>query len=92
METDVNAELVSDNPLPFFVEFDQRTTVPLRFRTNIDEVDLSQGYDIVLDVEEIAIQGVVVTNSAPRRPGPHVHPVRHRGVLVPYQNVDETIA
>jgi hypothetical protein len=61
----VNAELVSDNPLSFTVELGQRTVVPLRFRTNLDEIDLTQGYDIVLDIEQVAVQGVVVSSFFP---------------------------
>lgn len=66
---EVNAELASDNPLRFTVEFGERTVVPLRFRTNIGEIDLSQGYNIVLDVEEVPVRGVAVSslllNTAP---------------------------
>ncbi|HMG20510.1 MAG TPA: hypothetical protein VK607_04305 [Kofleriaceae bacterium] len=58
---EVNAELASDNPLQFTVDFG-RTVVPLRFRTNIGEIDLSQGYDIVLDVEEVPVRGVAVSS------------------------------
>ena len=61
----VNAELASDNPLHFRVGFGQRTVMPLRFRTNIGEVDLTQGYDIELDVEEVAVRGVVVSSFFP---------------------------
>lgn len=68
-EATVNAELISDNPLHFAVDFGQRTVVPLRFRTNISEVDLTQGYDIVLDVEEVAVRGVVVSSFAARGTG-----------------------
>lgn len=71
-ETDVNAQLISDNPVHFTVEFDQRTIAPLRFRTNTDEVDLSQGYDIVLDVQEVDIQGVVVSSAHASPTGPAV--------------------
>jgi hypothetical protein len=60
--TEINAELASSNPLPFTVGFGQRTVVPLRFRTNIGEIDLSQGYDIVLGVEEVPVRGVVVSS------------------------------
>jgi hypothetical protein len=59
---EVNAELASDNPLHFMVGFGTRTVVPLRFRTNIGEIDLSQGYDIVLDVEEVPVRGVAVSS------------------------------
>lgn len=48
----VPAELASANPLPFTVAALARTSVPLRFRAFNEEIDLGQGYDIVLGVEE----------------------------------------
>ncbi|HSK05510.1 MAG TPA: myxococcus cysteine-rich repeat containing protein [Kofleriaceae bacterium] len=50
--TTVPAELKSTNPVHFTVAEDQRTTVPLRFRVLGEDIDLTQGYDIVLDIEE----------------------------------------
>ncbi len=50
--TTVPAELKSNNPVQFAVAEDQRTTVPLRFRVLGEDIDLTQGYDIVLDIEE----------------------------------------
>jgi hypothetical protein len=50
--TPVTAQLVSDNPMEFLVSPDQRTSVPLRFHVDTEVVDLSQGYDLVLTVEE----------------------------------------
>jgi cysteine-rich repeat protein len=48
----VPAELKSTNPVQFAVAENQRTAVPLRFRVLGEDVDLTQGYDIVLDIEE----------------------------------------
>jgi hypothetical protein len=48
----VPAQLLSPNPQPFAVADDIRTTVPLRFRVDEGEIDMNQGYDIVIDVEE----------------------------------------
>jgi cysteine-rich repeat protein len=50
--TAVPAELKSNNPVQFTVAEHQRTTVPLRFRVFGEDIDLSQGYDIVIDIEE----------------------------------------
>jgi hypothetical protein len=60
--TPVTAQLVSDNPVDFLVSPDQRTSVPLRFHVDTDEVDLSQGYDLVLTVDESTPQIIVVAN------------------------------
>jgi hypothetical protein len=51
--TTVTATLISDNPVSFTVAEHQRTSVPLRFRVPDATVDLTQGYDIVLTVEEV---------------------------------------
>jgi hypothetical protein len=59
----VTAQLVSDNPVDFLVSPDERTTVPLRFHVDTEVVDLSQGYDLVLTVEESAPQIIVVANA-----------------------------
>ena len=50
--TTVPAELVSPNPSAFAVAALARTPVPLRFRAFEEEIDMRQGYDIVLGVEE----------------------------------------
>jgi hypothetical protein len=60
--TPVVAQLLSDNPVLFTVALHQRTTVPLRFHIDTEEVDLAQGYEIVVTVEEPAPQVIVVTN------------------------------
>lgn len=48
----INAELVSPNPTAFLVFENQRTSVPLRFRVAGEDLDLAQGYGVVLEVEE----------------------------------------
>jgi cysteine-rich repeat protein len=48
----VPAQLVSPNPTAFTVAALMRTAVPLRFRAFEEEIDMSQGYDVVLEVEE----------------------------------------
>ena len=50
--TTLPAQLVSNNPVLFTVDLDQRTSVPLRFRVGSEDVDLTQGYDITLVVDE----------------------------------------
>jgi hypothetical protein len=50
--TPVDATLVSENPTFFTVAEHQRTIVPLRFRVQGNVVDMTQGYDIVVTVEE----------------------------------------
>jgi hypothetical protein len=50
--TAVDATLESDNPALFTVVAAQRTNVPLKFKIDGDEVDLTQGYDITLDIDE----------------------------------------
>lgn len=54
--TTVPAELMSANPIAFAVEPQQRTTVPLVFRVSHEEVDLGQGYDVVLDIAESEVE------------------------------------
>jgi hypothetical protein len=58
--TTVAATLLSDNPSQFAVASEQRTTVPLRFRVTTEDIDLAQGYDIVLTTEEVAPHEIVV--------------------------------
>ena len=48
----VPSELSSSNPSQFTVAAQARTSVPLRFRAFNEEIDLGQGYDLVLGVEE----------------------------------------
>jgi len=48
----VAATRISENPVPFTVTALHRTSVPLQFRVADDAVDLSQGYDITIGVQE----------------------------------------
>ncbi|HWU85638.1 MAG TPA: myxococcus cysteine-rich repeat containing protein [Kofleriaceae bacterium] len=57
--TIVSAELKSPNPTLFSVQDSQRTSVPLQFKVFGEEVDMSQGYDIVLEVEECTLHEAV---------------------------------
>lgn len=59
----VVATLDSPNPLAFEVLPMMRTTVPLRFVVEGDVVDMSQGYDIVLDIDDSATVGTIVTTA-----------------------------
>ena len=52
LATPVAAQLASDNPVLFAVTALQRTSVPLQFRVNAEVVDMSQGYDVVVTVQE----------------------------------------
>jgi hypothetical protein len=49
----VPAELISDNPDQFTVPLGQRINVPLRFAITEGEVDMAQGYDLVIAVDEV---------------------------------------
>lgn len=50
--TTVSATLISDNPVLFTVLAQQRTSVPLTFRIDGEDVPFTQGYDITLDIDE----------------------------------------
>lgn len=56
--TQVPSQLLSANPALFSVFEDQRTVVPLQFRVFNEVLDFSQGYDIVLGIEECLQQEV----------------------------------
>jgi hypothetical protein len=80
--TTVTGELISDNPAQFTVSSHQRTTVPLRFRVDAGEVDMDQGYDIVLDIDEVNnAHGLVISNflSGTASPGLEVFPLDASG-------------
>ena len=62
--TPVPAQLVSDNPVQFAVAAAVRTSVPLRFHVDAVDIDLSQGYDIVVTIQEPPVPQVFVTNRA----------------------------
>jgi hypothetical protein len=46
------SQLLSENPVLFSVASHQRTSVPLRFRVDNENVDFTQGYDLTLEVQE----------------------------------------
>src|SRR5262245_58053163 len=71
--TTVAAQLASDNPVLFAVTPLQRTNVPLQFRVNAEVVDMSQGYDIVVTVQESPpLMAVASTFSDGSGPSPSV--------------------
>src|SRR5678816_2850546 len=71
--TTVAAQLTSDNPVLFAVTPLQRTNVPLQFRVNAEVVDMSQGYDIVITVQESPpLMAVASTFSDGSGPSPCV--------------------
>jgi hypothetical protein len=90
--TPVAAELVSDNPVQFTVFDHERTGVPLRFRVQGDEVDMTQGYDISVEVEEPGPPVVVVSNGGnpdefPRQPSITVFPASSDGDQPPLRTI-----
>jgi hypothetical protein len=60
----VVATLASPNPAMFTVLPMQRTSVPLRFVVDGSVVDMNQGYDIVIDVDDVVVPSIVTTVSA----------------------------
>ena len=62
--TPVVATLISDNPAFFTVVTRTRTSVPLRFRVEAEDVDMTQGYDIVIGIEEAARGTLVAINDS----------------------------
>jgi hypothetical protein len=88
--TPVVAQLVSDNPVSFLVSPQARTTVPLRFHVDTDVVDLSQGYDIVITVEESSSpQIIVVTNVNNFQSGSiTVHAGNANGDVAPLRTIE----
>lgn len=64
--TAVTAALLSSNPTAFTVTALHRTSVPLQFRVDGDAVDLSQGYDITIGVQETPL--LAIANLSGRLP------------------------
>jgi hypothetical protein len=58
--TTLPATLLTGNPQTFTVAAEQRTSVPLRFRVTTEDIDLAQGYDIVLTTEEVSPHQIFV--------------------------------
>lgn len=82
--TPVVATLISDNPVRFTVSAHQRTAVPLRFRVNGDEIDMSQGYGITVTVEEPEPPVIVVGNFPASLT---VYPASGEGNLSPLRTI-----
>lgn len=57
--TPIFAELLSANPVLFDVVRDQRTIVPLKFRAFGEDINLAQGYGVVIEVEQCTQQEAV---------------------------------
>jgi len=70
--TTLPAQLLSDNPAQFVVAFNQRTNVGLRFRVADEDVDLTQGYDLTLVVQEPGPPVLVVTSDGDQHAPPSV--------------------
>lgn len=84
MVTTVDAELVSDNPVLFTVATAQRTAVPLQFRVDADPVDMTQGYDIVLGVQESPLF-LAITSTAPASVS--VYSTQANGNVAPFRRI-----
>jgi len=88
--TPVTAQLISPNPSFFVVAPQQRITVPLRFHvdTGDTDIDLSQGYDIVIGIEEPGPQIIVVANAQDFRTGSiTVYPGNADGDVAPLRTI-----
>jgi hypothetical protein len=91
--TPVAAVLVSANPAQFAVAAHQRTAVPLRFRVDGDEVDMTQGYDITIVVDEPSPPVMAVLNGGdpgsvpPRQPSITVYPADGDGDRSPLRTI-----
>ena len=68
----VSAQLVSDNPAQFAVADHQRTSVPLRFRVEGEVIDMTQGYDLVLTIDEPSRSPTVVVANLDDWTGPSI--------------------
>jgi hypothetical protein len=58
---DVTATLTSPNPVAFTVVPMMRTVVPFTFEVDGGVVDMSQGYDIVIDIDEVVTVPNIIT-------------------------------
>jgi len=85
----VTAQLISDNPARFTVAAMQRATVPLRFRVDAGEVDMAQGYDLVITVEEPQPPVVVIasTGYGPFFPAISLYPAGAQGDVAPLRRI-----
>jgi hypothetical protein len=73
----VSAQLVSDNPVQFAVADHQRTSVPLQFRVEGEVVDMTQGYDLVLTIDEGSRSPTVVVANWEEGNGPSILVYEH---------------
>lgn len=88
--TPVSAQLITANPVSFTVAPGARTSVPLQFLVNAEPVDMSQGYDITLGVEEPSTTTLFVLNQVLGRAGwagITMYPSNSRGDQVPIQTI-----
>lgn len=85
--TPVAAALVSKNPASFAVSVHQRTVVSLRFRLATEQLDMGQGYGIVLGVAESPLQMLVVSHEIGFEPAISVFPVSERGDVAPLRTI-----
>jgi len=87
--TPVTAQLVSDNPALFTVTAMQRTSVPLRFRVDGGDVDLTQGYDLVVTIEEPHAPVVAVASLGFSLffPSISVYPAHGQGNVTPLRRI-----
>jgi hypothetical protein len=84
----VVASLDSDNPVRFTVSPQRRTLVPLRFHVDTDVVDLAQGYDLVLTVDESPPQLIAVGNANDFESGSiTVHEAHASGDVAPLRTI-----
>ncbi|HEX3760625.1 MAG TPA: hypothetical protein VHW23_18045 [Kofleriaceae bacterium] len=86
--TPVVAGLASDNPVRFTVSPQRRTIVPLRFHVDTDVVDMAQGYDLVLTIDESPPQLIVVANVNDFESGSiTVHEAHASGDVAPLRTI-----
>ena len=86
--TPVTAHLLSDNPVRFTVVADQRTSVPLQFRVDSDTVALTQGYDLVLAIQEAAPPLIAVTNQTSATSSViELYAVDATGAIAPFREI-----
>lgn len=90
--TTVDATLTSENPVSFTVLPRQWTTVPLQFSVEGEAVEMTQGYDIVVDVDE-AIPSPGDGYQAIDAPGPRTRLLYDstRAAIYAVNTVDQTI-
>lgn len=89
--TAVGAEFVSDNPQRFSVTASQRALVRLQFRVDGDGVDLAQGYDISLGVQDSPLSlAIACTDNSTEKASISVFRARASGDLAPLRRISGT--